>query len=138
LIELKRIKKYNYDGFKNTKKMCHIMILASLFASISSPHIENYSNNPDTPFRVRSPSEQNSVDQNPSTVINGLYKIKSLVQPLHSSSSSSVNSSLSQSQIQNMKHVYNNDVLLVNTGQTQHLIQNLNSTHLKKFSGKSK
>jgi len=118
--------------------MCHIMILASLFASISSPHIENYSNNPDTPFRVRSPSEQNSVDQNPSTVINGLYKIKSLVQPLHSSSSSSVNSSLSQSQIQNMKHVYNNDVLLVNTGQTQHLIQNLNSTHLKKFSGKSK
>ena len=117
--------------------MCHLMVLASLFASISNPHLENYSN-PDTSFRVRSPSDQNTLDQNPSTGINGLYKIKSLVQLLHSSSSSSANSSPSQSQIQNMKQIYNSDILLVNTGQKQHLIQNLNSTHLKKFSGKSK
>ena len=108
--------------------MCHIMILASLFASISNPNIENYSAGDLTPIRVRTQPNQDMIDHSPTS---GLSKIKNLVQSLQSSSQSSQPDSFPS---QNQKS-FNSDLLLVNNGQTQHILQSLNSSHFKKFPG---
>lgn len=109
--------------------MCHIMILASLFASISNPNIENYASPDLTPIRVRAQPNQDAIEHPPTS---GLNKIKSLVQTLQSTSLSAPQSNSIASQ--NQKPI-NNEILLVNHGQTQHILQSLNGSHFKKFPG---